>query len=713
MAILQVIVAFLASSCILPTLRAETVTAKANPIRRVVNMLEAMQKKVVAEGEKEEELFKKFMCYCKTNKGELEDTIAAAETKGPQVSAAIEEAEGQKAQLEADLVAHKADRESAKKSIADATAIREKEAAAYAKSNAEGLANTAAISKAVAALEKGAAGGFLQTNTAQLVQRLIESNEAIIDADRQTVLAFLSGGQASGYAPQSGQITGILKQIGDTMAADMAEETAAEEAAIKEHEGLMSAKTKEIAAHTAAIEDKTVRAGEVAVSIVNQKNDLADTQEALEKDKAFLAELEKGCSTKEAEWEERQKVRADELVALAETIKILNDDDALELFKKALPSPESSFVQLSGSMKHMRAHALAEVRTAQQVAGKRAPGLDLIALALRGKTAGFEKVTAMIDEMVEVLKKEQVDDDKKKDYCAVEFDTSDDKKKVLEKSISDLEGAASVATEGITTLTGEIKALVTGIEELDKSVSEATEQRQKEHADYTELIALDTQAKDLLGVAKNRLNKFYNPSQYIAPPKKELTQEEKIYQSVVPAEPEPPAFMQIDQTNGVAPPPPPETFGAYEKKGEETGGVLAMVDMLVKDLDKEMTEAETSEKDAQKDYETLMEDAKAKRAADSKSISGKESAKADLEEELQSHTEAKAAATKELMATAEYISGLHSECDWLVENHEARKTARAGEVESLKNAKAVLAGADYSLVQLHHTRYLRGPAASS
>lgn len=283
----------------------------------------------------------------------------------------------------------------------------------------------------------------------------------------------------------------------------------------------------------------------------------------------------------------------------------------------------------------------------------------------------------------------------------------------MEKSISDLEDAASVASEGITTLTGEIKALVTGIEELDKSVSEATEQRQKEHADYTELIALDTQAKDLLGVAKNRLNKFYNPSQYIAPPKKELTQEEKIYQSVVPAEPEPPAFMQIDQTNGVAPPPPPETFGAYEKKGEETGGVLAMVDMLVKDLDKEMTEAETSEKDAQKDYETLMEDAKAKRAADSKLISEKESAKADLEEELQSHTEAKAAATKELMATAEYISGLHSECDWLVENHEARKTARAGEVESLKNAKAVLAGADYSLVQLHHTRYLRGPAASS
>merc|ERR1719321_2260915 len=121
-----------------------------------------------------------------------------------------------------------------------------------------------------------------------------------------------------------------------------------------------------------------------------------------------------------------------------------------------------------------------------------------------------------------------------------------------------------------------------------------------------------------------------------------------------------------------------------------------------------MTEAETSEKDAQEDYEKMLEDAKAKRAADSKSIAQKEGTKADLEGELQTHTEAKSAATKELMATAEYISGLHSECDWLIENHEARKAARAGEVESLKNAKAVLAGADYSLVQLHAAKHLRG-----
>merc|ERR1719201_2319072 len=178
----------------------------------------------------------------------------------------------------------------------------------------------------------------------------------------------------------------------------------------------------------------------------------------------------------------------------------------------------------------------------------------------------------------------------------------------------------SRASDAIATLTEELAALATGIEELDQSVADATEQRKQENADYTALMALNTQAKDLLGVAKNRLNKFYNPKLYIAPPKKELTREEAIEQSVVG-----PAFMQ----HGDAPPPPPETFGAYTKKSQESTGVIAMVDMLVQDLDKEMQEAETSEKDAQTDYEKLMGDAAAKRAADSKSIAEKESSTAE------------------------------------------------------------------------------------
>merc|ERR1719145_414336 len=129
------------------------------------------------------------------------------------------------------------------------------------------------------------------------------------------------------------------------MSKDLTTATNEETAAIKDYEELIAAKKKEIDALTASIETKTQRIGELAVSIVQMQNDLTDTEEALLADKGFLAELEKGCATKTAEWEEIVKTRADELAALAETIKVLNDDDALELFKKTLPSSSLSFIQ--------------------------------------------------------------------------------------------------------------------------------------------------------------------------------------------------------------------------------------------------------------------------------------------------------------------------------------------------------------------------------
>merc|ERR1719356_359426 len=112
-----------------------------------------------------------------------------------------------------------------------------------------------------------------------------------------------------------------------------------------------------------------------------------------------------------------------------------------------------------------------------------------------------------------------------------------------------------------------------------------------------------------------------------------------------------------------------------------------------------MTTAETEEKQGQADYEEMMKDSAAKRASDSKLLSEKESAKADTEAALQASKESKTATTKELMGTLETIKALHTECDWLLQYHSVRKEARASEVDSLNKAKAVLSGADFSLLQ--------------
>merc|ERR1719221_1667244 len=130
------------------------------------------------------------------------------------------------------------------------------------------------------------------------------------------------------------------------------------------------------------------------------------------------------------------------------------------------------------------------------------------------------------------------------------------------------------------------------------------------------------------------------------------------------------------------------------------------MDLLIKDLDKEMAEASTEEKDAQADYVMMVKDSVAKRAADSKLLTEKTATKADLEEDLEAHTEAKASDSKKLTATLMYIQSLHTECDWLIKYFDVRKEARSSEIDALKKAKAVLSGADFSMLQTRAREFL-------
>merc|ERR1719145_480050 len=226
-------------------------------------------------------------------------------------------------------------------------------------------------------------------------------------------------------------------------------------------------------------------------------------------------------------------------------------------------------------------------------------------------------------------------------------------------------------------------------------------------------MAANSAAKDLLEFAKNRLNKFYNPKLYKAPPKRELSEEDRITVNMggTLAPTAAPggiagtgiavlADVSAHSQEGVKPPPPPEAPGEYKKKSEDSNGVIAMIDLLIKDLDKEMTVSTTEEKDAQQDYEQFMKDSAEKRAQDSKNLADKEAALADMQASLEKRMDAKASTTKELGATLQYIQSLHSECDWLLQYFEVRKEARASEIDALGKAKAVLSGADYSLMQM-------------
>merc|ERR1719158_1099291 len=206
------------------------------------------------------------------------------------------------------------------------------------------------------------------------------------------------------------------------MEGDLKSAQDAEAAAVTSFEELSAAKSAEIEAATAAIESKTERSGQVAVEVVQTADDLEDTQADVAETQKFLGDLAKQCSEKKAEWSERQKLRAEEVAAVGLAIKVLNDDDALDLFKKTMSLSQADLGFLQKAAAPAKALRAREVLVSlAQKSSTHQTQLSLIASALRSKAVDFSKITEMIDGMVSVLGKEQEDDDSQRAFCQDEF----------------------------------------------------------------------------------------------------------------------------------------------------------------------------------------------------------------------------------------------------------------------------------------------------
>merc|ERR1719161_1457413 len=366
---------------------------------------------------------------------------------------------------------------------------------------------------------------------------MLVSNYPNVDPmDRKNALAFLE--QSGDYVPQSGQIVGILKGMKDDMEAGLKEAVADEEKAIAGFADLKASKEKEIEVASEAIETKTARSGEIAVSVVQTKDSLEDTEVELADVQKFITQLESECATKEKEWAVRQKMRAEEISAISEAIGILNDDDALDVFKKAVPSAllqdQVGFLQRSDGLASAAQKAQTLLATAAGKANDQHLNLLLytlnskLKLGSKGKAQGMEKVIKMIDEMVALLGKDQKDDDEQKVFCEDELEKAGDEESAAKNKKAQLEASIAEVTDGISAAADDIATLTQDIKDLDKAVAQATEQRKEEHEEFLTTQQLNEAAIQLIGKAKNRLQKFYNPTLYKAPPKTEMTMEEKI-----------------------------------------------------------------------------------------------------------------------------------------------------------------------------------------
>jgi len=671
----------------------EAMSVGANPIRKVVTLMQNMQKEIEAEGAKEKELFEKFMCYCSGGQGALQKGIADAKAQVTENSAKVKSETAEKTQIAQELIDHKKDREGAKADIEESTMLRNKENAEYTAIKADSETNLAAMGKAIPALEKGMAGAaLLQMPGGSVLRNIIDSYPKMDPMDRRNAQAFFQqGSDAEESTMGAGEIVGILKAMKDEMEADLKDAIAEEEKSVAGFNELKSSKETEIEMATEAVESKMARAGELAVSVVQTQDALDDAQQEVVDTEKFASTLVKECATKEAEMAERSKMRSMEVSAISEAIGILNDDDALDVFKKAVPS---ALVQNGGmgflqrtNTKAGRAHKAVTI-LAFSAAKSQSVQMKMILYTLRSKLklkskGGFDEVIKMVDDMVVLLGKQQAEDEKQKSYCEGEFETAADEETATKTKLGQVDASLAEAIDSITQLAEEISALGVSINALDESTAQATEQRKEEHAQYVEQMQMNEAALGLVEKAKNRMQKFYNPALYKAPPKAASM----LFQA--------PAFVQLRMKSDVAPPPAPEMPSGDVKKSGKSAGVIGMMDEIIRDLENDLKDMEYEEKTATKDYGELMADSQETRAGDSKALTGKQTSKAEVENKLMADKELRASTATDLKQVQAVIQELHAACDFIMQNFDLRKEARTNEIEGLKNAKAVLSGASF------------------
>merc|ERR1719217_872863 len=468
---------------------------------------------------------------------------------------------------------------------------------------------------------------------------------------------------------------------------------------------LKAAKTQEIDVNEKAIISKDKRIGGLALSLSEANHALEDAKEELENAQKMFASMKEDCAGKQKEMMTRAKSRADENAAIGDAVKILNDDDALATFSKAksfvqrpprIQQTYDAFLQVSTRLRIKHAH-----RSVAQHQHEEEPPNEAQKL-----------VSGMITGMVSVLHDEDVGDEHKKEWCANETEVNHkleaEKKTLIEKT----EAVITESEDTIATLTEEIKGLTLKIQELDKMVHEATEQRKSEHQEFVDAFATSSTAIRLVTKAIKRLEKFYSPEKHAAEAKaatdaalkaqglallrrrSETHRQEvkaaavtKMENALMPGGFD--DFVQVRTRMRIKQPEIPATPSALFQK-QESGGVIGLMNEFVTDIKMDMTEAETEEKFFAKDYVRIMTEAQKTRSEDTKALNSKKKAKASADTKLMEDKELLEATEDEHHNLELYMAQLHGECDFLMRNFETRHEGRVDSEVGLEDAKTII-----------------------
>jgi hypothetical protein len=643
---------------------------KNRPVSKVITLLKDMQKQLEKESEDDEAIYDKMACWCKTNDAEKTKAIEEAEQRISELTASIEEGTAKSSSLTAEIKNLEKEVAANQQALDKATALRQKQLSEFNEEEKDLLQSIQALKNAVTVLskhnksfvqmdsEEGGASVSIahvmqhafKKHSEQLLQVITPSQHASVQQFIQNALA----GKAPAYANQSGEIFGILQNMQETFEANLSQSQKEEMENQKAYEDLKAAKEAEIAAGQEQIDTKTDELAATDEKLAQDKQDIEDTRNSLSADEKYLMDLKEKCQQTDAEWEQRQKTRTEEIAAVSEALKFLSSDDAHDLFTRTF-----NFVQMTVGQKAVRNQAARVIENVSASLDK--PRLAAIAQSIR--LDAFTKVKKAIDDMVAALLQEKADEIKHKDFCIDGLHENEKETTEQERNKSDLLAKIDELAARITSLASAIAELTAQIKESQVQLKRAGEDREKQNLEFQKTVQDQRATVKLLGQAMNVLKSFY----------------EKNAKGVALAQQEP------------AGPPPPAGFKSYANNAGGSG-VVAMITQIVNDAKAMEAEAIHDEEDAQAAYESFVQGTNDSISAKQRDIVSKEQAKATAEGDKATAETNLDDTETQLAQLGNEAGDLHKACDFTLKNFDIRQEGRDQEVEALRQAKAILSG---------------------
>jgi DNA repair exonuclease SbcCD ATPase subunit len=648
----------------------EAAMDKNRPVTKVINLIKDMLTQLEEEAKEDEEVYEKVACWCETNDKEKTTAIADQEAHITDLTSAIEEATSLSAKLNTEIKNLEHEGAKNQEALDKATKMRQKELAEFNEEEKDVLQSIGALKSAIIVLSKH--NSFLQVpeetllNMAAMIKWQFHKHahmlKFVTPEQQDDITAFLQGpGDVSlaykeSYAPQSGAIFGILKQMKESFETNLASSQKEEMQAQAAYQDLKAAKESEIKAGQELLETKEQELADTDSKKAEDEEDLEGTRNSLAADQKFLMNLKETCQNTDSEYEERVKSRQEEIKGCSEALAILTSDDAHDTFSSTF-----NFVQERATMHSERREYAAKIL---RDAAKKFSNPRLNMLASRARLDAFTKVKAAIDEMIAALLKEKEDEIKHKDFCTEGLNNNERETELKQRDIDKLDATLAELTSKLDTLTKELATLESEIKEMQTQLKRAGEDREMENSDFQKTVADQRATKELLTKALDVLKKVFDKK-----------------------------FLQLSAKKSTQPagPPPPPGFKEY-KQSSGSGGVMGMIEQIIRDTETLEAEAVKAETDAQKAYEEYVKDTNGS-VEKTRMITDKTSEKAEAEEDKTATSEGKETATSEMQQLMNENADLHKACDFTLKNFDVRQEARDQEVEALRQAKAILSGA--------------------